>query len=278
VTGLCGKPHGVNYAPATPLREGLRSYFTYDGVRAIHIRVDVAPIRRSIQPTPHPPATERRAVRRAIDRQRVTLSREADGWSGCFSCAQVPPQPVPLTSHETGIAVGVQGVLVTAEGESVATPRHSRGAEKALAKAQRRVSRRTKGSKRRNTARKVLAKKPQQGRRHRQDFPHQTALALVPAYETIYRQDVRVATICGSPLWDGRAPSARAAVMPLGGQFRSISVPSLKPQQQTLGVRWWPSRRSTPARIAQAAQSGCRKVGRYAPLAVPLAGWCWIAT
>jgi len=27
VIGLCGKPHGVNYAPSTPLRNGVRSYF-----------------------------------------------------------------------------------------------------------------------------------------------------------------------------------------------------------------------------------------------------------
>src|SRR5262249_40221485 len=55
---LCGKPHGVDYAPCTPLRERLRSYFAHDGVRPVHIRVDRRPVRRPIQPTLHSPATE----------------------------------------------------------------------------------------------------------------------------------------------------------------------------------------------------------------------------
>jgi putative transposase len=80
----------------------------------------------------------------------------------------------------------VKGFLVTAEGEAVENPRHSRKAEKRLAKAQRRVSRRKKGSKRRKKAKKLLAKQHQQVRRQRHDFHHQTALALVRTYATVY--------------------------------------------------------------------------------------------
>jgi hypothetical protein len=46
----CGKPHRVNYAPSTPLPKGIRSYFANDVVGAVHIRVDVASVRRPIQP------------------------------------------------------------------------------------------------------------------------------------------------------------------------------------------------------------------------------------
>jgi putative transposase len=53
----------------------------------------------------------------------VTVSREADGWYVCCSCAGVPTQPLPLTGRETGIDVGLKVVLVTAGGEVVATPR-----------------------------------------------------------------------------------------------------------------------------------------------------------
>jgi putative transposase len=38
----------------------------------------------------------------------VTISREADGWYVCFSCADVPVQPLPLTSQETGIDLGLE--------------------------------------------------------------------------------------------------------------------------------------------------------------------------
>ena len=38
----------------------------------------------------------------------VTISKEADGWYVCFSCAEVPTQPLPLTGDETGIDVGLR--------------------------------------------------------------------------------------------------------------------------------------------------------------------------
>jgi putative transposase len=76
----------------------------------------------------------------------VTLSKEADGWYVIFSCAEVPAQPLPLTGRETGIDVGLKVFLITADGEAIENPRHYRRGEKKLAKAQRVVSRRTKGS------------------------------------------------------------------------------------------------------------------------------------
>ena len=122
----------------------------------------------------------------------VTISQEADGWYACFSCAEAPIQPLPLTGHETGIDVGLKSFLVTAEGEVVENPRHYRKAERDLKKAQRRVSRRKKGSNRRRKAVKLLARKQQKVRRQRQDFHHKTALALVRQYDTIYLEDLRV--------------------------------------------------------------------------------------
>src|SRR5215469_773915 len=73
----------------------------------------------------------------------VTISREADGWYACISCAEVPIEPLPATGQETGIDVGLKVFLVTADGEVVENPRHYRTAQKQLAKAQRRVARRT---------------------------------------------------------------------------------------------------------------------------------------
>ncbi|HEU4782123.1 MAG TPA: transposase [Ktedonobacterales bacterium] len=122
----------------------------------------------------------------------VTISREADGWYACFSCADVPIRPLPLTGQETGIDVGLKAFLVTAEGEAVENPRHYRKAERKLKKAQQRVSRRKRGSNRRRKAVKLLAGKHQKVRRQRQDFHHKTTLALVRQYDTIYLEDLRV--------------------------------------------------------------------------------------
>jgi putative transposase len=129
----------------------------------------------------------------------VTISREADGWYACFSCAEVPIEPLPLTSRETGIDVGLKVFLITADGEVVENPRHFRKAEKQLAKAQRRVSRRKKGSNRRKKAVKLLARAHQTVRRQRRDFHHKVALALLRQYDMIYLEDLQVRHLVRNP-------------------------------------------------------------------------------
>jgi putative transposase len=115
----------------------------------------------------------------------VTISKEADGWYACISCAEVPMQPLPLTGQETGIDVGLKSFLALADGTLVENPRHYRQTEKALKRAQRCVSRRKKGSNRRKKAVKRLARKHQKVARQRRDFHHKTALTLVRQYDTI---------------------------------------------------------------------------------------------
>jgi putative transposase len=129
----------------------------------------------------------------------VTVSKEADGWYVCFSCADVPTHPLPLTGRETGIDLGLKVFLITAQDEPVPNPRHYRKAEHALKKAQLRVSRRKKGSKRRRKAAQVLAKQHQHVRRQRRDLHHTTALALVRAYDVIYVEAIQAANLSRRP-------------------------------------------------------------------------------
>ncbi len=125
----------------------------------------------------------------------VTISREADGWYVCFSCAEVPITPLPLTGQDTGVDLGLESFATLANGSQIANPRIFRVAELNLKRAQRRVSRRKKGSKRRRKAIKLLAKAHQIVKRQRQDFHHKTALALVRQYDTIYVEDLQTANL-----------------------------------------------------------------------------------
>jgi putative transposase len=129
----------------------------------------------------------------------VTVSREADGWYVCISCADVPTEPLPETGCETGIDVGLKVFLIMADGDAVANPRHYRKAERYLVKSQRRVSKRRKGSHRRRKAVCVLAKAHQHVRRQRTDFQHKTALALVRKYDTIYVEAIQPANLSRRP-------------------------------------------------------------------------------
>ncbi len=112
--------------------------------------------------------------------------------------------------------MGLTVFLVTAEGERVETPRHYRRGEKRLANAQRRVSRRTKGSNRRKKAVQLLARAHQTIRRQRRDFHHKTALTLVRQYDTIYLEDLQVANMARNRHLSKRISDAGWA------QFRSI--------------------------------------------------------
>ncbi len=130
----------------------------------------------------------------------VTISREADGYYVCFSCADVPTQPLPPTGQETGIDVGLASFATLANGEHIFNPRHYRKAERRLKTAQRCVSRRKKGSHRRCKAVTLLAKahlkvKRQRQDFHHQDFHHKEALKLVQQHDTIYLEDLQVANM-----------------------------------------------------------------------------------
>jgi len=125
----------------------------------------------------------------------VTISREADGWYVCFSCADVPVQPLPATGCETGIDLGLEAFATLSSGARILHPGWYRKAERALKTAQRRVSRRKKGSNRRRKAVTLLAKAHQTVRRQRTDFHHKTALALVRANDAIYHEDLQTANM-----------------------------------------------------------------------------------
>ncbi len=122
----------------------------------------------------------------------VTISREADGWYACFSCADVPLQLLPPTGQETGIDLGLEAFATLSNGTRILNPGWYRKAERALKTAQRRVSRRKKGSARRRKAVTLLAKAHQKVKRQRQDFHHKTALALVRQNDVIYHEDLQV--------------------------------------------------------------------------------------
>jgi putative transposase len=121
----------------------------------------------------------------------VTISREADGWYVSFSCADVPVQPLPPTGQETGIDLGIEAFATRSDGTGIFHPGWYRKAERALRTAQRRVSRRKKGSHRRRKAVTLLAKAHQKVRRQRADFHHKTALALVQTNDVIYHEDLQ---------------------------------------------------------------------------------------
>jgi len=125
----------------------------------------------------------------------VTIRREADGYYVCFSCVDVPIQPLPTTGQETGIDLGIEAFATLSDGTRIFHPGWYRKAERALKTAQRRVSRRKKGSTRRRKAITLLAKAHLKVKRQRQDFHQKVALHLVQINDTIYHEELQTANM-----------------------------------------------------------------------------------
>jgi putative transposase len=125
----------------------------------------------------------------------VTISREADGCYACISCADAPVQPLAATGRETGIDLGIEAFATLSDGTRIFSPGWYRKAERALKTAQRRVSRRKRGSNRRREAIKLLSKAHQKVARQRRDFHHKTALALVRENDAIYHETLQPANM-----------------------------------------------------------------------------------
>jgi putative transposase len=70
----------------------------------------------------------------------VTISREADGWYVCFSCADIPVQPLPPTGQQTAIDLGIEAFATLSDGARIFSPGWYRKAERALKTAQRRLT------------------------------------------------------------------------------------------------------------------------------------------
>src|SRR5690348_5548566 len=71
---LCSQPHWVNYAPSTPLRERLRSYFANDIVCAVDIGVERRPICGAIQTAlDSAPAEQGLSLTRSVDWQGIAI-------------------------------------------------------------------------------------------------------------------------------------------------------------------------------------------------------------
>lgn len=113
-----------------------------------------------------------------------TVRRQNGKWFAYFAI-EVAEQPLPESSETVGIDVGLSHFATLSSGEQIPNPRFYRQDEKALAKAQRRMSKFEKGSKERRRARKVVARIHERIRNRRHNFTHQTARRIVKRYSVI---------------------------------------------------------------------------------------------
>src|ERR687885_2317014 len=124
--------------------------------------------------------------------KRVRVIRRADGYYAQF-CINVERVEEALpTGKAIGIDVGLNHFLTDSTGTTVPNPRHLRKSEKALKRAQRRVSKKKKGSANRKKAINRLGRKHLLVSRQRKDFAIKTALCVVKSSDFVAYEDLQV--------------------------------------------------------------------------------------
>jgi putative transposase len=133
--------------------------------------------------------------------KQIAVTLDGDGhWYGTLSCDEVPPKPLPATGRSVGIDVGIRTFAALSDGCMVANPRHLESRRRDLARAQRKVSRRKRGSARRRKARVLLAKHHAHVANARKDFHHKLARDLVRRYDRIAIEDLHVRSLSSGML------------------------------------------------------------------------------
>ncbi len=123
----------------------------------------------------------------------TTITRSSTGkWCVCFSCECAEPSPLPETGQQAGIDVGLKTFATLSTGQEIANPRFFRQEEKALAKAQRRLSKEEKGTPERARRRTVVARVHERIAWRRGDFAHQHSRRVVNACDLIAVEDLSV--------------------------------------------------------------------------------------
>ena len=130
----------------------------------------------------------------------VTVIKEADGRYYASFVVERQARPLAACDREIGIDLGLVSLAVTSDGEVVPNPRFLRAKERKLARAQRALSRKQKGSANRAKARHRVAVVHRKVRETRLDHAHKTALRLVRDNQAVYAEDLAVSGLARTRL------------------------------------------------------------------------------
>ena len=121
-----------------------------------------------------------------------TIKRDIDHWYVSFSVELADIPCTKMTGQSIGIDVGLKSLITLSDGQQIEPPKLLRRSENKLAKQQRCLSQKKKGSNNRNKQRIKVAKLHRKIRNQRQDFAHKVSRELVNAYDLIVFEKLQI--------------------------------------------------------------------------------------
>lgn len=121
-----------------------------------------------------------------------TVSKTPSGKYFVSVLVETEIQPMPKAQNKVGIDVGLKEFAICSNGEIFSNPKWLRKSEERLAKLQKNLSRKTKGSNNRVKARLKVAKLHEKISNQRKDFLHKVSTKIISENQAIVIEDLRV--------------------------------------------------------------------------------------
>jgi len=167
----------------------------------------------------------------------VTVSKDSAGRYFISCLCKVDAQALPVTPKMVGIDLGLKDLFVTSEGHRTGNPRHTAKYAAKLAKAQRRLSKKTLGSANRAKARKKVARLHAKISDCRMDGLHKLSRQIVNENQVICVESLTVKNMV-------KNRSLAKSISDAGwGEFvRQLEYKSAWADRQLVAIdRWYPS-------------------------------------
>jgi putative transposase len=175
-----------------------------------------------------------------------TIKQDGDQWFACISCEIEIADPLPSTQPALGMDRGVVNLLADSDGHREPNPLFGELFKKKLARAQREVSRKKKGSQNRDKAKKKVARIKRKTRRQRENKLHTLSHQYAKSHGVIVVEKLQIKNMTASARgtveepgknvaqkaglnrsildsgWGALVSMLKYKVIPLGGQVQEV--------------------------------------------------------
>ena len=122
----------------------------------------------------------------------ITISQDGDKWYCSVLCEYTIPDKAKECDNIVGCDVGLKEFAILSDGTVISNPRHTKKYENKLAKEQRKLSKKQKGSKNRFKQRLKVRKIHNKIRDTRKDFLHKTSNSIAKNYDGTFVEDLNI--------------------------------------------------------------------------------------
>jgi putative transposase len=123
---------------------------------------------------------------------RVTVTSDRSGRYFVSILLEDEIAPLPQSSHQVGLDVGLKSMVVLSTGEAIDNPKYYAQDEKKLARAQRNQAKKKKGSKNREKARRKVARLHARIADKRRDYQHKLSTRIIRENQTVCVESLAV--------------------------------------------------------------------------------------